>query len=54
MEPLRYHGYEGGFQGVVFVEVVIVVARLDYLDRQYIDQPSGENFISRRIWNCNI
>jgi hypothetical protein len=39
---------------VVVVEMEMAVARLDSLDRQYIDQPSGENFINRRIWNWDM
>lgn len=51
MQPAHCHDHDhdGECQ-----EVVIVVARLDYLDRQYIDQPSGENLMSRRIWNWDI
>lgn len=58
MKPSEYHDYNGGVQGfqgvVVVVEVVIIVAHLDYLDRQYTDQPSGENFMNRRIWYGDI
>ena len=55
MQDAQCHGCDGSCREVmVSVEVAMVGARLDCLDRQYTDQPSGENLMNRKIRDWDI